>query len=88
MDAGFLPLRTGETHVLMAIGFFMVIAGLIIMLLGDKQIPVRGGIVLRIFDSRRRSEEGLLPGWSYRFLFGGAVIFGGVMVLLKAFRPA
>lgn len=73
---------------LTAIGIIIILAGLIIMFFGDKQIPVRGGVVLRIFEKRRHPEEWPLPEWSNKILFGGALIFGGIMVLLKASKLA
>jgi len=73
--------------VLIAIGIFLIIAGLIIIFFGNREIPVRGGIV-RLFDKRPRLEDDSLPASSYRFLFGGAFIVGGVMVLLKALNLA
>ena len=73
---------------LSVIGIIMVIAGVVILFFGDRQIPVRGGIVLRLFSMRQRSDEDSLPKSSYRILFGAAVIFGGVMVLLRASNAA
>jgi hypothetical protein len=74
--------------VLSVIGIILVIAGVVIVFFGDRQIPVRGGIVLKLFSMRQRSDEDGLPRWSYRILFGAAVIFGGVMVLLRASNTA
>jgi MFS family permease len=74
--------------VLIAIGIFLIIAGLIIIFFGDRDIPVCGGIVLRVFGRRPRLDDDSLPEWSYRFLIGGAFIVGGVMVLLKALKLA
>jgi hypothetical protein len=76
---------TEESHAMFVIGIVMILAGPIIMFFGDRRMPVRGGIVLRIFDRRPRSEDGSLPGSSYRALFGAGVLFAGVMVLLRAF---
>jgi hypothetical protein len=70
--------------VLSVVGIILVIAGVVIIFFGDRQIPVRGGIVLRLFSMRQRSDEDALPQWSYRILFGAAVILGGVLVLLRA----
>jgi hypothetical protein len=67
---------TQEAHTLIVIGIIMILAGPIIMFLGDRQKPIRGGVVLRIFDSR--------TGSPYRVLFGAGVLFAGVMVLLRA----
>jgi hypothetical protein len=36
---------TGGTYVLIAIGFILILAGVMAIFIGDKQIPVRGGIV-------------------------------------------
>jgi hypothetical protein len=71
---------------LVGIGIIIIVAGLIIIFFGNKEIPVRGGIVLKLLDKRSRSDEDSLPGWSYRVLFGGALIVGGVLVLLKALK--
>ena len=71
---------------LTAFGIFLIIAGLVIIFFGNREIPVRGGIVLRVFDKRPRLDEDSLPEWSYRLLLGGAFIAGGVMVLLKALK--
>lgn len=73
---------------LIAFGVFLIISGLIIIFSGNREIPVRGGIVLRVFDKRPRLDDDSLPEWSYRFLFGGALIVGGVLVLLKALSLA
>jgi hypothetical protein len=54
----------------------MILAGPLIMFFGDRRMPVRGGVVLRIFDSRPRSSK--------RALFGAGVLFAGVLVLLRA----
>jgi hypothetical protein len=74
-----------ESHALIVIGIVMVLAGPIIMFFGDRRMPVRGGVVLRMFERRPRSEDGSFPGSSYRVLFGAGVLFAGVMVLLRAF---
>lgn len=73
---------------LVAIGIIIIIAGLIIIFFGNRKIPVRGGTVLRLFDKRPSPEEDSLPAWSYRVLFGGALIVGGVLVLLKTLKLA
>ena len=75
---------TDQSHTLFVIGIVMILAGPIIMFFGDRRLPVRGGLVLKIFDRRPRSEDGSLPEWSYRGLFGAGVLFAGVMVLLRA----
>jgi hypothetical protein len=54
----------------------MILAGPLIMFFGERRMPVRGGVVLRIFDRRPRS--------SYRVVFGAGVLFAGVLVLLRA----
>jgi hypothetical protein len=75
---------TLESHTLFVIGIVMILAGPIIMFFGDRRMPVRGGVVLRIFDRRPRPEDGSLLGSSHRVLFGAGVLFAGIMVLLKA----
>ena len=69
-----------------AIGILMIFAGSIALFFGDTQIPVRGGIVLKILDRRRHteSEGGDFYKWPYKYLFGGALIVVGVMLVLKA----
>jgi hypothetical protein len=76
---------TEQSHALFVIGIVMTLAGPIIMFFGDRRMPVRGGLVLRLFDRRPRSEEGSHRGSFYRALFGTGVLFAGVMVLLRAF---
>lgn len=61
---------------LIAFGIFPIIAGLIIIFFGNKEIPVRGGIVLRLWAKRPRPDEDSIYEWSYRVLFGGALIIG------------
>jgi hypothetical protein len=72
--------------VLTAIGVILILAGVLAICFGDKQIPVRGGIILKLFDRRPRpgEEEGDFSNWPYKFLFGGGLIVAGVMVLLNA----
>jgi hypothetical protein len=72
-------------HVLTAIGVILILAGVLAIFFGDKQIPVRGGIVLKLLGRRARSqgEEEDFPNWPFKFVFGGALIFGGVMMVLK-----
>jgi hypothetical protein len=79
---------SGEMHVQIAIGIILILTGVLAFLFGDKQIPVRGGIVLKIFDRRSRPEdqEGDFANWPYKFLFGGALIVAGILVELKAFN--
>jgi len=71
-----------------AFGIFLIILGLIVIFFGNKEIPVRGGIVLRVFNKRPLLDDDSLPEWSYRFLFGGAAMFGGVLVILKVLKLA
>jgi hypothetical protein len=72
--------------VLTAIGVTMMIAGVLALLFGDKQIPVRGGIILKLFDRRARpkDDDGDFSNWPYKYVFGGALIVVGVMLVLKA----
>ena len=71
---------------LTAIGIILILAGVLAIFFGDKQIPVRGGIILKLFDRRARpeGEEGDFSNWPYKFLSGGALIVAGVMLVLKA----
>ncbi len=55
----------------------MILAGPLIMFFGDRRMPVRGGVVFRIFNRR--------TGSSCRVVFGAGVLFAGVLVLLRAF---
>jgi hypothetical protein len=73
-------------YVLTAIGVILILAGVLAIFFGDKQIPVRGGIILKFFDrwGRPEDEEGEFSNWPYRFLFGGALIVAGLMLILKA----
>lgn len=71
-----------------AFGVFMIILGLIVIFFGNKEIPVRGGMFLGVFSKRPRLDDDSLPEWSYRFLFGGAAMFGGVLVILKIVKLA
>jgi hypothetical protein len=72
--------------VLTPIGFILILAGVLAIFFGDRQIPVRGGIVLKLFDRRARpeDEEGGFFNWPYKYVFGGALIVGGVMLVLNA----
>jgi len=72
--------------VLTAIGVILILAGVLAIFFGDKPIPVRGGIILKLFDRRARpgDEEGDFSNWPHKFLFGGALIVAGVMVVLNA----
>ena len=71
---------------LTAIGVILILAGVLAIFFGDKQIPVRGGIILKLFDRRARpgDEEGDFSNWPYKFLFGGALIVAEVMLVLNA----
>ena len=71
---------------LTAIGVILILAGVFAIFFGDKQIPVRGGIILKLFDRRARAgdEERDFSNSPYKFLFGGALIVAGVMLVLKA----
>jgi hypothetical protein len=67
-----------------AIGAILILAGVVTMFFGDKQIPVRGSIILKLFRARSahfRDGEG---DWPYKFLFGCALIVAGVLVLKAA----
>jgi hypothetical protein len=72
--------------VLTAIGVILILAGVLAIVFGDKQFPVRGGIILKLFDRRARpeDEEGDFSNWPYKYLFGGALIVAGVMLVLNA----
>jgi hypothetical protein len=72
--------------VLTALGVILILAGVLVIFFGDKQFPVRGGIILKFFDRRSRPEDegGEFSNWPYKFLFGGALIVAGVMLVLKA----
>jgi hypothetical protein len=72
--------------VLTAIGVILILVGILAILFGDKQIAVRGGgIILKFFDGRRADgEEGDFPIGRTKFLFGGALIVAGVLVLKAA----
>ena len=71
---------------LATIGIILIVVGLIVILFGNKEIHVPGGIILRTFNrqSDPLENEDFLPEWSYRVLFGGALIFAGFMVLINA----
>ena len=69
---------------LTAIGAILILAGVLTIFFGDKQIPGRGSIILKLFQARLarlRDEEG---DWPYKFLIGGALIVAGVLVLKAA----
>jgi hypothetical protein len=71
-----------------AIETLMIFAGSIALFFGDTQIPVRGGIVLKIFDRRPHTEGegGDFYKWPHKYLFGGVLIIVGVMLVLKAVK--
>lgn len=73
---------------LIAFGIFLIVVGLIIIFFGNREIPVRGGIVLKVFIKRPLPDDDSLPEWSYRYLFGGGFIIGGVVTLLEAIKLA
>jgi hypothetical protein len=62
-------MATGETQVQIAIGIVMIVAGSIALFFGDREIPVRGGIVLKILERRRHpaGEEGKFSNWPYKY---------------------
>ena len=64
----------------------MIFAGALAIFFGDKQIPVRGGIILKLFDRRERpkDDDGDFSNWAYKYVFGGALIIVGVMLVLRA----
>jgi uncharacterized membrane protein HdeD (DUF308 family) len=74
------------TYVLTAIGVILILAGVLALFFGDKQIPVRGGIVLKLFDRRVRPEDkdGDFSNWPYKCIVGGTLIVAGVLVLHSA----
>lgn len=63
---------------LTSIGALICVAGVVIAVWGDKQIPVRGGIVLKLFSAPPRHLK-----W-YKYLLGAGLIYCGVEVLIKA----
>ena len=69
---------------LRAIGVLLILAGVLAIFFGDKQIPVRGSIVLKLSRARLGDEEGDFADWPYKFMFGGALIVAGVLVLKAA----
>jgi hypothetical protein len=75
---------TAESHALIVVGIIMILAGPLIMFYGQRRKPVRGGVVLRIFEKRPRSENGSLFGLLHKDMFGAGVLFAGIWVLLKA----
>jgi hypothetical protein len=72
--------------VLTAIGAILILVGVLALFFGDKQIPVRGGAVLKLFDRRARpeDEDGDFSNWPYKYIVGGALIVAGVLVLHSA----
>jgi hypothetical protein len=72
--------------VLTAIGVTMIIVGALAIFFGDKQIPVRSGIILKLFDRRehRKDDDAEFSNWPYKYVFGGALIVVGVIVVSKA----
>ncbi len=73
---------------LIAFGIFLIILVLIVIFFGNREIRIRGGIVLRVFNKRPLPDDDSLPEWSYRYLYGGAAIVGGVLTLLEAHKLA
>jgi hypothetical protein len=70
--------------VLSVIGVIMIHAGVLAIFFGDKQIPVRDGIVLKLFDKGARpdDDDGDFSNWPYKYVFGGALIVVGVFLIL------
>ena len=62
----------------------MIVVGLLALFFGDREIPVRGSIILKLFRARLGDEEKDFSNWPYKFLFGGALIVAGVLVLKAA----
>jgi hypothetical protein len=77
---------TAESHALIVIGIIMILAGPLIMFFGYRRKPVRGGVVIRMFDKRPSAGDGSLFGLTHRVLFGAGVIFAGILFLLRAFN--
>lgn len=59
-------------------GIIMIVVGLLALFFGDREIPVRGSIILKLFRARLGDEEKDFSNWPYKFLFGGALIVAGV----------
>jgi hypothetical protein len=77
---------TAESHTLIVIGIIMILAGPLIMFFGDRRKPLRGGLVLSIFEKRPRAGDGPRFGLIHKDMFGAVVLFAGILVLLKAFN--
>jgi len=71
--------------VLSAIGVIMILAGVLAIFFGDKQIPVRGGIILKLYDrwTHPEDDDGDFSNWPYKYIFGGTLIVVGVFLILR-----
>lgn len=70
---------------LRAIGVIMILVGVLAIFFGDKQIPVRGGIILKLYDrwAHPEDDDGDFSNWPYKYMVGGALIVVGVLLILR-----
>ena len=61
---------------LLAIGILLIFLGLVTVLFGDKDVGLKGGIILKMFSWPRGSAK------FTKVAIGAALIYGGVMIVL------
>jgi len=66
---------------LTGIGILLLIFGTVSIWIGDKQLPVKGGVILRTFSTSPRVAR-----WR-KWLIGLGAIYAGIMVLYRAGWP-
>ena len=65
---------------LTAIGVFLVFFGMASILVGDKVLNIKGGVILKGFSSSPRMAK-----WR-KWLIGIAAIYAGIMIICDALR--
>lgn len=60
------------------VGVLIMLMGIIGILIGDKSVGQNGGVVLRVFSMPEGHAK-----WM-KWLLGGALILGGVMIVINA----
>lgn len=59
------------------LGAILIVVGVVFALFGDRNVPVKGGVILKLFSA----PEGQMR-W-LKWLMGGALVYAGVAVIFR-----